>query len=548
MRKRAWIGVLGLALLLAVLPVQAGVIAGAEALITRADEIAHKQGDVPGAIALMKSGLERYPTYPRLYSYLAQLQEFAGLPPFSTEINTPAKRYAAFENRLVDYPDAVRDMFDTFGLAFMNLPDAAEIRKQVDNLLHDDMPLVLGQYGPLALPGDPTPFSYTLADPQLDANQRGGVYQGLITTKPLPVLPALAKDPKYGKNKELYANDPKYGNWTFHWMLLAYDYNRDTKQWTLRFRVMWQDVPGQAEARTQFAQQTAHLLLRLNGLLRVYADLPPLFPKDGVINVWLAERGDAGGEAYDENIYLQQVGTPRGPGEWVREIAHEYGHETLPAVGGYTKPEWAANGRLGERLFVSWLLRNLDQKTETHPWLRTMDIAEYQEARIERPIRQFSAIGPEMPQIRGTDAVAMDAFIGMALYWDMARGSKALAAALKNMRSPVFAGRLGFLDNLEDAERYAQSVDKPVLSLRLTNVPAGVRLWVWLNKGTWTGTFESREAGLVKVKAEVDGKPTKPTDAGGFTTQALDKGWHRIQLIPDGDTLPALTGLRLVRE
>ena len=174
---RGWIVVLGLAALLAGLPARAGeVIAGADALILHADDIAHKQGDVDGAIALLKSGLERYPTYAPMYVYLAKMQEFAALPPFNAEINTAAKRYAVFENHLVDHPDAVRDIFDTFGQAYMNLPDASDIRKQVDGLLHDDVPLILGQYGPLALPGDPTPFSFTLGDPQLDSAQRGGVF------------------------------------------------------------------------------------------------------------------------------------------------------------------------------------------------------------------------------------------------------------------------------------------------------------------------------------------------------------------------------------
>jgi len=522
---------------------QPALLAGAEAVIQRADTLAANH-DYDGAVLLLKRAIEEYPTYERLYLDLAVCQEDRG---YLTHDHFPT--VDEWRNELYDHPGQysgiVRDLFDIYGQAYMNLPDTREIHKRAEALAANDFPVELGEYGVLALPGDPTPFSFMLTDPQLDDAQRTAC-QALITLRPLPTPERYRKDPKYGSDAK-WNTDAKYGRWSFSWMLAGYEFDRESKSWYLRFRVFWEDVPGHRDDRTLLAQQTVQLLLRTNGLLHAYTGLKPLFPKDGVINVWLAERGDPGGEASDENIYLQQIGVARSPAEWVREITHEYGHETLPPVGGYDKPEWAANGRLGERLFVSWFMRNLDQKTDPHPWLRDMNLADYQEARIERTIRQFAAMGPEMPQLSGKNAMAMDGCIGMALYWDLSRGSKALTAVLSSMHSPSFAGKFGFKEVLEENERTAQSVDHPTVAVRMDGLPPGIPLWVYLREGAWDGAFTSKAEGPLRLKVEVDGKPVKFTEAGVFSVTGLGRGWHRIRLTPDGDAVPALTGLKLVR-
>jgi hypothetical protein len=54
-------------------------------------------------------------------------------------------------------------------------------------------------------------------------------------------------------------------------------------------------------------------------------------------------------------IYIYDVNSFTDPIEMAREVAHEYGHAVLPAIGGYTAPEGWANGYLGEKLFMNWL-------------------------------------------------------------------------------------------------------------------------------------------------------------------------------------------------
>ena len=50
-----------------------------------------------------------------------------------------------------------------------------------------------------------------------------------------------------------------------------------------------------------------------------------------------------------------EIDTSKPQAEACRELAHEYGHAVLPAIGGFKSPEDWANGYLGERLFLRWL-------------------------------------------------------------------------------------------------------------------------------------------------------------------------------------------------
>ncbi|MHB9024954.1 MAG: tetratricopeptide repeat protein [Armatimonadota bacterium] len=551
------------------------ILPGAEEIITKADALGANR-DYAGAIAILQRALERYPTYPRLYKALAVWQEWTAIVKIAAFVpeEDPDIRVAKSKARLrwdlskPEYTDIVRSLMDTYGLGATNLQHPEEMLQHAQSLVSYEYPLSLGEYGPLVLPGNPTPFVYTLSDPRLPAEKRGE-YQGMITLRPLQVPrrnepPAgiarddrYALDPKYGQDNK-YAQDARYANWRFHYMLLAYTYDRNTRRWDLRFRVMWQNVRSEREyiQRAQLAQQTAQLLLRLSWLAEAYAGVKePLFSRDGTINVWLAEKGMAGGEAFNDNIYLQEVGTPRKAAEWVREVAHEYGHETLRAVGKYTQPEWGANGRLGERIYARWLLANPEPAGSAHPWVAQIDAKNFHETRILRLIRQFAGIGPEMPQMRDTNAMAMDSFLGLALYLDITRGSKLLADVLEKMTEPDFDGRSaqnkdagGFLPTLEGMETYTQSGDHPTVSLSLAELPTDLPLWVYLVKGNWQGQLEARAALPEKLKVDVNGKSQTVDTTGAFTTGDLTTGWHRLRLTPpEGATINWLY-LRLTKQ
>src|SRR5205807_32206 len=80
-------------------------------------------------------------------------------------------------------------------------------------------------------------------------------------------------------------------------------------------------------------------------------------PPAPIVDVWLMRDGLPGAEEAGNDIYLYAIGQDRAPAEWLREIAHEYSHLTLPVVGPFTSPERWGNGYLGERLLMQWLIR-----------------------------------------------------------------------------------------------------------------------------------------------------------------------------------------------
>jgi hypothetical protein len=523
----------------------APILMGAEQIIVRADALG-ATSNFDGAIGLLQRAITRYPTYPRLYLALSSWQETRALFQMTSSKELAGRR-EELRAQLSRYPQVSLELFETFGQAMMNLPDPRAIRTRITELTAEDYPIVLGEYGPVALPGDPMPFTYALTDPALPAEARGP-QQGLLTGRPLPVPARLTYDPKYGRSPQ-FAGDPRYGNWSFHYLLLAYDYDQDLHQWRLRFRVMWQHAPGHEADRARLAQHCAQVLLRLSGLTRAYTGLSPLFAHDdGVINVWLAEKGEAGGEAYNDNIYLHEVGVPRSPFEWTRELAHEYGHQVLPAVGGYTQPEWGANGRLGERLFLHWLAHNLPPTGDPSPWLSALATVDFRETRLFRPIRQFAALGPEAPALLATDASAMDACVGLCLYMALSRGPQTLVNALKAMTTPTYGGPQGFLQALQGVELYSQVGETPLVTLKTTELPDGIPYWVYLREGNWQCEVTRTASAIGTITAELDGKPVPVQPPGTLTLTKLTQGWHRLRFAGAG-TLPAeIAGVKFIRQ
>ena len=81
--------------------------------------------------------------------------------------------------------------------------------------------------------------------------------------------------------------------------------------------------------------------------------------KDGIVDIWLCEGGDAAGEQVGRNIYIYQIEKKREEVELIREVAHEWGHHIIPPIGPYEEPEEWANGYIGERLLLKIFLNNL---------------------------------------------------------------------------------------------------------------------------------------------------------------------------------------------
>ena len=100
---------------------------------------------------------------------------------------------------------------------------------------------------------------------------------------------------------------------------------------------------------------------------RILAQLGPLMPSintgkssvdaepetTATMRPWTAIAGND--ERVPGEILFWQAGFERPEAEWLRELFHEYGHVTIPPIGGFRAPlEPYANGFIGETLGMMW--------------------------------------------------------------------------------------------------------------------------------------------------------------------------------------------------
>ncbi|HEV2473147.1 MAG TPA: hypothetical protein VGS41_10810, partial [Chthonomonadales bacterium] len=201
------------------------------------------------------------------------------------------------------------------------------------------------------------------------------------------------------------------------------------QSYTLRFRVHGPDA-----AALQLVQQTAQLLFYLHGetLRRFGIEHPESSPS---LSVWLSERAppgatsDVGGEQFRDQIYLYRIMEQRQPLEWMREIAHEYGHFAIPGVSGYSSPEEWANGVLGQRLYLKWLRADLRAgliRPDQIPFATPTLLDEYAARQITPLIDRICRNGVDTHALLQKSAAGMDYLTGLAMYVDSVYGSKAL--------------------------------------------------------------------------------------------------------------------------
>ncbi len=152
----------------------------------------------------------------------------------------------------------------------------------------------------------------------------------------------------------------------------------------------------------------------------------------GIIDLYLCSKGKAGGEQrFDteivngeqirvNTIYVYDVKSfDKNRMEMAREIAHEYGHATLPPIGGFETPEDWANGYLGEKMFLRWCLESMKDNK-----MNSSDVMGATRAELERWVAQnvdplLVRGGTERPTraaLGKKGREGMNAYLGLALY------------------------------------------------------------------------------------------------------------------------------------
>ena len=309
---------------------------------------------------------------------------------------------------------------------------------------------------------------------------------------------------------------PKNRSWAFDFLTAGYvpsTLNKGKSE--LRFMCYSQKRPTNDPA-----QGVVQMLLRLwsYNRNRLKIDHSQGY-SDRQIHLYLCEEGKAGGEQrFGEDrfidpttgkavatkvntIYIYEMPTfTKDRTEMVREIAHEYGHATLPPVGPFDKPEDWANGHLGEGLYLRWLFEDLVNRH-----LQRGDVlggtaeglSQYLKRFADPLIRRVALQGPDLVAMGKKGQAAMDAYLGVAFYAERILPQQAFARTL------MLAGSMKPLD-------YAKAVVKAA-----TEDPWTVRIpYGFENQKIWLPVGKQRVVGAAVLarkgdwaQVQLSGKP-----------------------------------------
>ena len=279
-------------------------------------------------------------------------------------------------------------------------------------------------------------------------------------------------------------------------------------------------------------KRAARCLLLLYGLntSRLRTDHP--FHQS--VDVWLSGQGlsssspDAGGEQFKNQIYIFNIFADRRPVEWVRELAHEYGHYILPGVSGFKAPEEWANGVLGERLFLRWMNEEIKAgkiKADDIPFAKQEDIAEYVAKQDTPLIQRIARDGITESAFAKRDAGAMDLYTGLALYSDAVNGTSGLNSAF-SYTTPKTQGTFvqapDFLRGVEASLRGATDI---TYTCPLPSHDGKADFWIYLPRGEFAVSLSGSATSWIFAS---DARAIHPVGGGGIIVNVA--AWRKLTL------------------
>lgn len=457
-------------------------------------------------------------------------------------------------------------------------PEEATWREELRADWDQDFPVWLSDEGRLQCPLPAEDVTFPFRDPTIPSGFAGQRYGLILAPGGLPTAQCGSTQAAAGRLR----SDPK-NQFVFDRIVAGYVFDEAATlyetipgAWPLRFRVFYPstDLSAAKTDHAPLARQVLRALLKCYWLGWEYLRRQAMFGPQGVIDVWLCEGGDGAGEQWKNNLYLYQVNTPRDGLEWLREIAHEYGHHTLPAIGPFPQAQqhepWL-NGELGERVYLPWLAANLPAETEQTPW--EQEAAErfqaYHQLYSAPLIASFLKSGVRTPAgdtlLEGGSDAAADYFLGLAMYALEVHGPTLWREVLDTLQPPgrtkAAATPAGFLRAyehvLERREPLRFLLPPLAFAFSTENLPDPQRpatlsllsgqeviSWFYRPAGDWRVTLTARGDGPFQLRVAFDedeagetfpfpGPTAHPLSS---STRPLKGGarWHRLRLAHTG--------------
>lgn len=293
--------------------------------------------------------------------------------------------------------------------------------------------------------------------------------------------------------------------WEFDWVVAGYAQMAQVQ--SACFEIFSQESTlGSARP-----EGVARMLMRLYGynverlLLEHHLDL-----NFGMISVYLCYGGEPGGEQlydYDpqtnrkvNTIYFYDLRSLTSPVEAAREVAHEYGHATLPPFGGYSEPENWANGLLGEKLYLPYLadaIRKGELASSDAMGATVEKLDAWTKVNVDPLLASAALHGPQPSVLAGKSKASMDAALGLVLWTARLYDGKVMKRALV----------IGGTDAKSFPEAASTAAEEPALTT--LNIPSDLR-----SKPIW-------------IPVGKDKKKTRIFGAAELTDRK--NGWVRIQ-------------------
>lgn len=219
-------------------------------------------------------------------------------------------------------------------------------------------------------------------------------------------------------------------------------------------------------------KRVARTLLLLHALVkeRLRKDHPR---NSETVEVWMSRQSgglglETAGRQLRNQIYFFNIFLERSPAEWLREVAHEYGHFILPGFAGFSEPEEWGDGVLGEKLFLLWIAQEVKAgriAPDGVPFVAAEQFEEHIAKRVAPQIKRIMESGISPAALNARTGDGMNTLAAAAMYIESVYQSKGLRDAFAYTESAdgsVFykGGDLyrGFLRSLDASNRFTVQV------------------------------------------------------------------------------------------